>query len=170
MTEEWREIPQTGGKYWVSNFGRIRGPLKLRKLKPHPTGYIGVGIKIKKGNKYVAKFCQVHRLVAQAFIPNPKNKPDVNHIDGNKRNNCVKNLEWVTEHENNIHARDLLGHKFSIGRKNKGRPVRCIETGEVFPTGVVASRHCGLSDSKVGGCVNNPKRNHTAGGYHWEYA
>lgn len=55
----------------------------------------------------------LHRLVAEVFIPNPLNKPQVNHIDGNKQNNCASNLEWVTQSENTIHAYKLVLQKLN---------------------------------------------------------
>jgi len=69
-----------------------------------------VGLALGDGT---TKRCRVHRLVAQAFIPNPENKPYVNHKDGNRANNCVANLEWVTASENAIHARQtgLIGQQ-----------------------------------------------------------
>lgn len=81
------------------NYTRDRKPIKLKTRKNH-RGYHLVGIHVD-GKCYVK---QVHRLVATAFIPNPQQKPQVNHIDGNKDNNCVDNLEWVTEKENIEHA------------------------------------------------------------------
>ena len=79
---------------------------KSKILKPNfnkMNGYLSVYVKNKDG-KY--RYCYVHRLVAQAFIPNPENKKEVNHLDGNKLNNCVDNLEWVTREENIRHAFD----------------------------------------------------------------
>lgn len=79
---------------------------KSKILKPifnKSNGYLSVYLK-DQNNKY--KICYIHRLVAQTFIPNPENKREVNHIDGNKKNNCVDNLEWATREENIRHAFD----------------------------------------------------------------
>ncbi len=98
--EEWREINIEGKNtegYFVSSLGRFRNKkgVIMKNYKPHHSGYIYLRVNI---NKYA-----LHRLVAQTFIPNLENKPFVNHIDGNKTNNSVNNLEWVTCAENNLH-------------------------------------------------------------------
>ena len=89
--EEWRDVVGFGGGYQVSNFGRVKSLLKgkIRILKTHLTlGYLGISLEI--GGK--KKNCKVHRLVAEAFIPNPENKPEVNHIDGDKLNSFAQVL------------------------------------------------------------------------------
>ena len=91
--EIWKEIGIDN--YFVSNYGRIKKKEEIRKLKPNAHRYI----KIKINNKSYS----VHRLVALVFIPNIENKEFVNHIDGNKTNNKLTNLEWATCLENNIH-------------------------------------------------------------------
>ena len=107
MEELWKPISGLEDNYEVSNLGRVRriksgcGTQAGRILHflNHSNGYViaPMSLNSKKYRRYV------HRLVAEAFIPNPDNKPEVNHIDGNKRNNCVDNLEWVTRSENNTH-------------------------------------------------------------------
>ena len=106
MEEVWKEIPGYEGRYFASNLGRIKSRnnqhkddyvLSLIKL---PDGYLKVNI-IENG-RHVQHY--VHKLVASAFIENPCNKPQINHIDGNKKNNCIENLEWVTAKENVAHA------------------------------------------------------------------
>ena len=104
--EVWHSI---NNNYQVSNFGNIKSlPRKgtkggLVKYNIKKTGYNEV---------YVGSFKLLHRLVAEAFIPNPNNKPCVDHIDHNKSNNCVSNLRWVTYEENNK-------HRYDCGRANQ---------------------------------------------------
>lgn len=105
--EIWKDIAGYEGLYQVSNFGRIkslRSKIILASLSSK-SGYCYVGLAKNGMNKQKS----VHRLVALAFIPNSENKPEVNHIDGNKHNNTVKNLEWVTKSENMKHCRQILG-------------------------------------------------------------
>lgn len=106
--EVWKDVPDFEGHYQISNFGRVRSILtsqgtyreRLRKTYLDRNGYENVDLwKLNKQYKQL-----VHRLVAKAFIPNPENKPTVNHIDGIKHNNVLSNLEWVTQSENLVHA------------------------------------------------------------------
>lgn len=101
--EIWKPIPDYDG-YQVSNFGRVKsfkqGKIIILKPALAIVGYLFVGLFKKKKKKKI----RIHQLVACAFIPNPENKPEVNHRDGNKFNNCVDNLEWVTSSENQRHA------------------------------------------------------------------
>jgi uncharacterized protein with PIN domain len=103
--EIWKQVPNTIKTYWVSNLGRFKNSsgIILVNSKLTLSGYISVGI-----DKVT---CRLHRIVALTFIENPENKEQVNHMDGNKTNNAVNNLEWVTNQENQI-------HKFKTGLGN----------------------------------------------------
>lgn len=100
--EIFKDIPNYEGLYQVSNFGNVKSIRNNKILSPakHKCGYIWV---ILCNNK-VRKTFFVHRLVALTFIPNEKNKPQVNHKDSNKLNNILENLEWADNRENHTHS------------------------------------------------------------------
>lgn len=111
MKEQWKEIKGNREIYEISNFGNVRtkdregarnNRIKGHNLSQHDNsnGYLRCDINIDGKTKSHL----VHRLVAENFIPNPDNKPFVNHLDGNKHNNSVYNLEWCTRSENEKHA------------------------------------------------------------------
>lgn len=117
MQEQWKPIKDYEGLYEVSNLGRIKSLPKYKSSSGnHPTQYLTKEIILKNinvggylyvgltDNSHKRKRFAVHRLVAQSFIPNPENKPFINHIDCNPLNNCVNNLEWCTPKENSQHA------------------------------------------------------------------
>lgn len=147
-----------------------------RKLPQYktPTGYVQVMLK-QDGKR---KKALVHRLVALAFIPNPLNKPCVNHIDGNKENNSVENLEWCTYSENELHSHRKLGKKLSPENHKKmieahtkavSTPVMQLTLDGVhvntFRSMAEAHRQTGISQGNISECCNN--RRNKAGGFKW---
>lgn len=130
--EEWRDIKGFEGYYQVSDKGRVKGLNRttangryVRGNIVKPTGSRYQSVSLWKDNIETNKL--VHRLVAEAFIPNPDNLPEVNHKDRDFTNNCVSNLEWTTSAANHSHYVSNRGASYSYRRA-----VKCLETGEVF--------------------------------------
>ena len=130
QNECWKPIKDYEGIYEVSNYGRVKSLERVIYNSGTKNGLYTIHEKIIKQriNKKRHGYCElslhkngkekrfkVHRLVAEAFIPNPNNLPEVNHIDGNKENNTLSNLEWVTSSENQKH-RHLIGNKKTSNR------------------------------------------------------
>ena len=169
--EKWKTI-SNNKNYMVSNAGRIR---HVNDNVDHSTrdnkGYLVTDL-YKDGQRFTHR---VHRLVAQEFIPNPDNKPCINHIDGNKHNNNFSNLEWVTKKENCRHAwvNGLAKpSKSMLGRKNpnagrKGKPFRIVETGEVFETLHECEKVINGNNRHINDCLKGRQKTHR--GYHFEY-
>lgn len=124
MKEIWKDIPNYEGLYQISSFGNVKSfPRKgtqtrkerILKFKKDKKGYFFVHL--SKNN--IQKSIKIHRKVAILFIPNPLNKPQINHIDGNKQNNKLENLEWCTNGENQLHAYKIGLQKMGQIRKDR---------------------------------------------------
>ena len=125
--EEWKDIKGYEGIYQISNKGRVKslhyGKEKILSGTPIKGGYLFINL--SKNGK--TKPFYIHRLVAQAFLPNPDNLPDVNHKDEDKTNNYVENLEWCSR-KYNIN----YGNRNEITKKKNGKKILCVETQEIF--------------------------------------
>ena len=165
-------ITDTGDVYSrvAHNKWRIK-KLNFEKLKK---GYFRVGL-WKNNNNYHK---QVHRLVAEAFISNPDNKPQVNHKNGIKTDNRVENLEWATNSENQLHSFRVLGRKSWLlnktGKYNHfSKKILQIKDGKIiaeFDAIMDAERMTGINNAQISACCRHKKYRKTAGGYNWEYA
>lgn len=152
--EEWRSVRGYEGYLEVSNFGnvrsldrfvivhdgtriyerRFRGKTKRQCINPQ-TGYKQIGV---NHGKHLA----VHRLVAEAFIPNPNNKPQVNHKDCDKTNNHVSNLEWCTNGENVLHS-------LNSGKNKKRKPVKSLTSGKEYESITAAAQDINAYETNV---------------------
>lgn len=172
--EIWRPAIDTNYRYEVSNLGNVRNLKSERILKPvsNACGYLSVRVHL--GDRFKTRSFLIHRLVAIAFIPNPEWKTEVNHIDGNKRNNRVENLEWCTKSENEKHAHKT-GLKNSIKFVERlaelnAVPVIQIKNDEiiaVYKSTVEAGRLSGVDPSSITKVCKHKRK--TAGGYVWQY-
>ena len=151
--EEWKQI-EINGEIWsyeVSTEGNVRNMRTGKILKP---AIINGGYKqvlLSQNNK--RKYCLVQRLVAEAFIPNPNGFTDVDHINHDRQDNRVENLQWLS-HENNV-------------RRSRNKKVYCVELDQTFDSITEASEVTGIYQSNITACCQDKQR--TAGGYTWKY-
>lgn len=160
---EWRWVVIDGERrdYQVNSLGEVRSVKTghLRKLKPkfnRQTGYMYVIL--DSGEKCVTR--SVHRLVADAFIPNPENKPQVNHINEVKTDNRVENLEWVTAHENSEHSKHSHYKRVVVSTVD-GEKIATFESCRML------AEFLGISKGAVTGAAKG--KHHTCGGFVIQY-
>lgn len=194
MEEVWKDIVivkngilyDYSGKYQVSNYGNIRSlnyrntfSTKILKMSPNRrNGYYQIHLPGENGKDNVFS---VHRLVANAFLPNPDNLPEVNHKDENPQNNNVENLEWCTsKYNSNYGTRNERGSinrtgKLAGSKNHKAKKVVCIDNGMVFNTLGDAAKWCGLKyGANIGACCSGKtkyagKHPETGELLHWMY-
>ena len=177
--EEWKDIKGYIGIYQISNLGNVKSidrvvlrnnkyPIELKgKILYQGERNNYKVVQLSKDNK--RKGLQVHRLVAEAFIPNLDNKSCVNHKDGNKHNNCVDNLEWATYQENHIHALNT-GLKSRINSSNKRVKQYDLEMNFIkeYVSLCEAERQTNAKRPNIVKCCEGVYK--SSGGYVWRYS
>lgn len=179
VREKWKPIVGYEQLYEVSDLGNVRScervvnhglgesvrRLKSRKIKPWQDNHGYHAVSLSKGG--VVKKIKVHRLVAEAFISNPENKPTINHINEIRNDNRVDNLEWATYQENNNHG----GHNERVS-VTLSKPIEQLaHSGEKlaeFRTIREAAIHTGVNAVNIKSCLHHSNRIF-AGGYRWRY-
>ena len=158
--EVWKQVPNTIQTYYVSNLGRFKNAsgMIVTNTKPCNNGYLRVTID--------NKLYKLHRIVAITFLENPHNKNQVNHKDGNKLNNSLENLEWMTNQENQIHKfQNGLGNSFT--RKIIQYNLEYLEL-KCFDSIIKASKELGIGKSNISGVLSGSRK--TTGGFIFKYA
>lgn len=164
MKEVWKDIEGYEGLYQVSDLGRVKRVKTNRVLKGSEDSWGYLKVNLSKNNIKSQQI--IHRLVAQAFIPNPDNKSQVNHIDENKTNNMVSNLEWMTAKENSNH-----GTRNERAGKTQSIPIIAtnIKTGESteFNSGKECARQLDLNCGNITSALKGRRKQ--TGGYTFKY-
>lgn len=156
-----RDIVGFEGLYAITSCGKVWSykSNKFMAQRYDDNGYLRINLR-KDGKTYTK---QVHRLVAEAYIPNEEGKPQVDHINQVKDQNYISNLRWATPVENSRHS--------NLGRKRYWstvrRPIYCVELDKVFKTQAAACREIGLSSSALNRALHGVRE--TCGGYHWKF-
>ena len=162
-----KDIKGYEGLYAITSCGKVWSYRSQKFLKPckDKKGYLMLNL-YKDGIK---KGYRVHRLVAEAYIPNPNNFPDAGHDDDIKEHNYINNLYWTTPKENNSHGTHPEKISRSLMSNNRAsKRIICIETGVLYESGMDAYRRTGISNGSISHVLNG--RAKTAGNYHWRYA
>ena len=151
-----REVVGYEGLYFVDEYGDITNAKTGRIMKRHINRFGYANVSLTKNGKQSQH--KVHRIVAEAFIANPEGKKTVNHIDGNKLNNYVGNLEWATYKENNVHASNM-------GLMGTAKRVKIVETNEIFNSVGSCARKIGGDTADIMRCLHGKTKTHK--GYHF---
>ena len=162
MDEIWRDIEGYKGLYQISNKGRVKRLYKAseRILKLHDNGRGYLRVALTKESSL--KFIMIHRLVAQAFIPNPNNLPEINHRDENKKNNCVENLEWCDRVYNiNYGTRNERASRKILQYSKSGEFIK------EWPSALEVERVLDINNSHIIQCCKGKRK--SAGGFIWRY-
>ena len=170
QNEMWKDIKGYEGKYQVSNKGRVRS-LPRNTRTGFRDGVILAPIKDSFGYMVVnlsRKLFKIHRLVAETFLDNPQNFKCVNHIDENKSNNCIDNLEWCTYAYNNNYG--TRNKRISVNTKRKRKILQLDLDGNVvrvWESIMSASKYYGIGRTNICACCNS--RQKTSAGYVWRF-
>lgn len=176
MKEVWKPVKGYEGLYEVSSIGRVRSVKRNLVMHPQPRkhGYLGIQLHGRGGNAKGFRTMSVHRLVAEAFIPNPNDLPEVNHIDEDKTNNRVENLQWVSHIDNTNYgtAQNRRAEKLRNGSKSVAI-CQYTKDGKFiaeYPSLAEVERQTGYAKANICRCAQGSKQYTHAYGYVWKYA